>query len=72
MSNRTLLEFNHDHGFSIEDDPAAFVQTILEMIRAGGRPRTVDALENFGIAYVGQRHHSDSCSVVYKHRKVEL
>lgn len=72
MSNRTLIEFNHDRWFKVQSDKDGFVEAILEMLRAGGTPYVVDRLDDFGITYVSQRHHSDPVSVVYKHHKIEL
>ena len=72
MSQRTLIEFNHDEGFKIVDDPIGFAAVIMEMIRGGSDPRTVAALERFGITHVGQRHHSDRCEVAYPHHKISL
>jgi hypothetical protein len=72
MSNRSLIEFNHDCWPAIEDDPIGFAGAVLEMSRAGGTPRAVDALERYGVTYVGTRHHSEKVSVEYKHHKVTL
>lgn len=72
LSNRTLIEFNHDKWGEIADNEQAFVTAILQMLNHGGTPRTVEDLERYGITYVGQRHHSDRASVTYPHHKVEL
>lgn len=72
MSNRTVVEFNHDVWMKIEADRLGFAGAILEMLRGGGTPRAVEALEHYGVTYAGQRHHSDRCAVVYKHHKIEL
>lgn len=72
MSNRTLIEINHDNCHDIVRGQEAFMQAIIEMMRGGGSPRVVEQLERFGVTHVGQRHHSDRCSVSYPHHKVEL
>lgn len=73
MSNRTLVEFNHDVGFKIEEKPELFVALLGDMIRGGPSARLreeMDAL--FGVRIVEMRHHSDECKVVYKWHTVEL
>lgn len=72
MSNRTLVEFNHDLWGSVADDPDGFAAAILEMLRGGGTPDIVRRLEHYGITYVGQRHHSERVTIAYSHHKVEL
>lgn len=66
MSQRTIVEFNHDMGRKIDDDPDGFVSAIREMIRAGvndypseGR----EALRLFGVTTSPTHHHSDDASV---------
>jgi len=70
MSNRSMIEFNHDCWPKIEDDKDGFVNAVLEMSRAGGTPRAVEALERYGVTFVGTRHHSEPASVEYRHHKV--
>lgn len=72
MSNRSLIEFNHDCWPKIASDREGFANAVLEMSRAGGTPQAVDHLERYGVTYVGQRHHSERATVEYPHYKVSL
>lgn len=72
MSNRSLIEFNHDCWPKIEADREGFAHAVLEMSRAGGTPEAVAALARFGVTFVGTRHHSDRATVDYKYHRVEL
>ena len=56
MSNRTLLEINHDLGAIIERDPEGFAAAIGMLLRSGNPNR---ALERFGVSVGPTRHHSD-------------
>jgi len=65
MSNRSLIEINHDHTHEIEKDPEKFVANLLHYLRAGALDRRLghDELsrEVFrGVRVVGMRHHSYS------------
>ena len=72
MSNRSLIEFNHDFWMQIDADKAGFADAILEMSRGGGTPQAVERLERYGVTFVGTRHHSDKATVDYKYHRVEL
>jgi len=71
MSNRTIVEFNHDKAHNIEAAPEAFVAAIMEMLRAGvnkypDNARGVsldDKLSGFGVTTTPTCHHSDDRAV---------
>jgi hypothetical protein len=57
MSQRSMLEFNHDYCPSAGDE-AAFVHALVSYLRSGDPgqlPR--------GVTWFGRRHHSDECSL---------
>lgn len=63
MSNRTLLEFNHDQAWRIKENPEPFLAAINEMLRAGVDDGALLTLGSYGVKWHGQRHHSDGYSV---------
>lgn len=63
MSNRTLLEFNHDFGHRIADDPAPFLSALDDMIRGGPSDHNLPVLGHYGVKWHGQRHHSDGFDI---------
>lgn len=63
MSNRTLLEFNHDLSYRIEEEPAQFLLAIGDMMRGGPSDRNRAALERYGVKWYGQRHHSQGFDI---------
>lgn len=63
MSNRTLLELNHDYADKIRRDPEGFVGAVLELARAGATPQAVVALRDFGVTTVLTRHHSEQAHI---------
>jgi hypothetical protein len=58
MSNRSLLEFNHDYSHKIKDDPQGFLDALQNYLRAA-YPEHAETLGRFGIHWHGVRHHSD-------------
>jgi hypothetical protein len=54
MSNRTLIEINHDFYHRLDDD---FVPTLNRYLRSASR-ETAEALELYGVRVIGMRHHS--------------
>lgn len=55
MSNRTMLEFNHDYCPKIEDE-ALFARQIATYLRSGDISYLPD-----GVTFFGRRHHSEPC-----------
>jgi hypothetical protein len=60
MSNRTLLEFNHDFSSRYERDPDGFIKLLLEQLRSAHQPEIHSALRlRYGVMVHETRHHSD-------------
>lgn len=63
MSNRTLIEFNHDFSHSIAKDPAGFAADLGAYLSSAS-PRTAEILERrYGMRVFGMRHHSDGFDI---------
>lgn len=60
MSNRTIIEINHDCYSKINS--VGFLDAIASYINSGSR-EDADDLERFGVRVFGMRHHSDPFSV---------
>jgi len=56
MSNRSMLEINHDYYPHSEMEQQAFLQNLLCYLRSGN-PRNLPT----GVTWFGMRHHSDKC-----------
>ena len=56
MSNRTLIELNHDYQHELGS--AEFAQLLRNYLGSGHKDDAV-ALERFGARVVGIRHHAD-------------
>lgn len=63
MSQRTLLEFNHDQAHKIEKDPMPFLLALGELMRGGRSDDTLLVLGSYGVKWHGQRHHSDAFDI---------
>lgn len=57
MSNRTLIEINHDYARELRTPD--FLDALGLYVNSAG-PEEVKALERFGIRVFGMRHHSDA------------
>ena len=57
MSNRSLIEINHDYWYTLKDDPEGFVMA-LRLYLGSANKDTAERLERFGIRVFGMRHHS--------------
>ena len=59
MSCRTIVEFNHDLGPRIQDDPEGFAEVIMRMLNSGtSDPRILDDLRRYGITATPTTHHT--------------
>ncbi|WP_269582015.1 hypothetical protein [Roseibium sp. Sym1] len=64
MSQRTIVEFNHDFGYRIKEDPEEFLRLVTLMINGGSRAREVeDGLTDFGVTVTPTHHHSEEATV---------
>jgi len=64
MSNRTLIEINHDCGDSIEKNPEDFVKHLLSYL-SGGCERSEEELHYYGIRVIGMKHHSEGHDITW-------
>ena len=70
MSNRTILELNHDFAGNIARDPDGFLRAINELLNHGVTDhecRLRDALQRFGVRTSPTHHHSAKAEVVLMH-----
>lgn len=67
MSNRTIVEFNHDYTHKIDRDAVTFIRGLLNALRGGDR-ESWKALESFGVRQAIMAHHSDKRHVVVNER----
>jgi hypothetical protein len=58
MSNRTLLEINHDCSHLIGRSPEAFQRALRDYMGSGSK-ESARHLERWGIRVFGMRHHSE-------------
>lgn len=54
MSNRTLIEINHDYEGRMGD---GFIEALGRYLRSASR-ESAEALERYGARVIGMRHHS--------------
>jgi hypothetical protein len=67
MSQRTIVEFNHDLAFRIDEDPEGFLRAVRHMLNSGANQSEgyiVDALNRFGVRTTPTHHHSTKAEVV--------
>ena len=57
MSNRTIIEINHDRWGEIGRDPEAFGRDLLSFLGSASH-ENAERLERYGIVVVGTAHHS--------------
>lgn len=60
MSNRTLIEINHDFASTLGE---AFLEALGGYLRSASRDNAT-VLEQFGVRVLGTRHHSASYVLV--------
>lgn len=60
MSNRTLIEINHDYARDI--NTVGFLDAIAVYVRHADK-ESREALEQYGIRVFGTRHHSDGFDI---------
>ena len=58
MSNRTIVEFNHDQWGAIRDRPEEFVEAVLLMLRCGANEAR-DSMSRFGVQCGPTVHHTN-------------
>lgn len=65
MSQRTLLQFNHDQAHKIEREPAPFLSALGDLMRGGPSDHNLIVLGSYGVTWHGQRHHSDGFNITW-------
>lgn len=71
MSNRTIIEINHDLSVNIDMRSEAFLTALLAFTASANR-RTAAALAPFGFHVVETVHHSTDRKVVIEDREFPL
>ena len=64
MSQRTIVEFNHDYADLIAKDRDIFLHGIVTMLREGSTVGVIDCLNRFGVKVTSTMHHSDERKLV--------
>lgn len=64
MSNRTLIEINHDRGDVIKNNPDNFISCLLYHLGTGDELSAKD-LEYFGVRVIGMKHHSEGHDITW-------
>lgn len=63
MSNRTLIEINHDCAHAIDRAGTGdFERALLRYLRSAGRDEA-KYLERYGVRVFGMRHHSEGFAI---------
>jgi hypothetical protein len=71
MSNRSIVEFNHDFAHDIMRDQQGFIDA-LRFALGHSTEGNWKNLQRFGVTYTTTCHHSDERKVVTKWRGYEL
>ena len=58
MSNRTLIEINHDLCDKILNEPSHFATELAYYLSSGSK-RHAEDLEQYGVRVIGMKHHSE-------------
>lgn len=66
MSNRTLIEINHDYAKELRTP--AFLEALALYVN-GADSESRKRLERFGVRVFGMRHHSDGFEIKWGHGK---
>jgi hypothetical protein len=61
VSNRTLLEINHDYVHSL-NDPTPFKEILIRYL-CSASPQNAEELKRYGVRVFGIRHHSEGFSI---------
>lgn len=67
MSQRTIVEFNHDYAGAIDRDPDGFLRAIRNMLNSGVNENESDKrdrLDHYGVRTSPTHHHSDKAEVI--------
>jgi hypothetical protein len=70
MSQRSIIEINHDQSGRITSDPGGFLY-LLTIALASGSDRSWAPLSQFGVTRITQCHHSEDRKVVIGHGQLQ-
>ena len=65
MSNRTILEINHDYWHKIEADKEGCAGLIVEFTHACDSEVAATLQDRFGVNVLGTVHHSDKIAISF-------
>lgn len=65
MSNRTIIEINHDYWHKIDADKEGCAQLIVDFTRACDPDVAAALRERFGVNVLGTVHHSDKIAISF-------
>lgn len=68
MSNRTLIELNHDFTHYVEGEPEAFARALAAYARSASK-ENAEKLERWGVKVFGMRHHSEGYRITWGYTK---
>jgi len=72
MSQRTIVEINHDLAYIRNADDALEFSILLNGAVASGSPESWEPLERWGIKRIVQCHHSSDRKVVTKYAEYHV
>lgn len=65
MSNRTIIEVNHDYWHKINANPADFARRIVDYTRACDPDVAQGLKDHYGVNVLGTVHHSDKIAISF-------
>jgi hypothetical protein len=72
MSQRSIIEINHDCSHAIDAAPAGQVEKLIVRALASGSDESWEPLKRFGVRRIVQVHHSCDRKVVIGNNGVQL
>ena len=71
MSQRTIVEINHDLAFVTKEEAGVFCGCLRQAISSGS-PESWEPLKRWGFNRIVQTHHTDDRKVVTKYAEYEI
>lgn len=62
VSNRALIEINHDFTYHIDNNPREFTDALCSYLKSAS-PDNAEKLKYFGVHVFGTRHHLDAFAI---------
>lgn len=63
MSNRSLMEFNHDFAGQLGHDPDGFLRELSSYLNSGDEESAARLKALYGVRVFGMRHHSEEYGI---------